>query len=42
MLEKNRDTLSQNILECLHSSESGMIYELFSSQFSENGHLAAQ
>ena len=42
MLEKNRDTLSQNILECLQHSESGMIYELFSSHFSENGALVVR
>ena len=42
MLEKNRDTLSQNILECLQHSESGMIYELFSSHFSEYGALVVR
>ncbi|KAF6027962.1 C27A7.1 [Bugula neritina] len=40
MLETNRDTLSQNILECLERSESGMIYQLFSAQFSDNGELS--
>lgn len=37
-LEKNRDTLSENIARCMRSSEARLVYELFS-PISEFGQL---
>ena len=38
-LEKNRDTLSYNLMECMKNSESQIICDLFLAQLSDTGSL---